>query len=83
MLLMPCVFFRISMKLLFGAFHVHNFSCASFFSLTNFIFFSFCSNSEIDPEVLEYENWLTLLNQELQNQGISLPERYRWFLLCA
>ncbi|QCD88341.1 hypothetical protein DEO72_LG3g2885 [Vigna unguiculata] len=33
------------------------------------------SHSEIDPEVLEYENWLTLLNQELENQGISLPER--------
>ncbi|CAJ1933086.1 unnamed protein product [Sphenostylis stenocarpa] len=33
------------------------------------------SQCEIDPEVLEYENWLTLLNQELENQGISLPER--------
>ncbi|KAG4974038.1 hypothetical protein AAZX31_11G137400 [Glycine max] len=33
------------------------------------------SHCEIDPEVLEYENWLTLLNQELENQGISLPER--------
>ncbi|TKY67333.1 Sec14 cytosolic factor [Spatholobus suberectus] len=33
------------------------------------------SPCEIAPEVLEYENWLTLLNQELENQGISLPER--------
>ncbi|KAJ1381803.1 CRAL-TRIO lipid binding domain [Sesbania bispinosa] len=33
------------------------------------------SQSERAPKVLEYENWLTQLNQELENQGISLPER--------
>ncbi|XP_019448640.1 PREDICTED: uncharacterized protein LOC109351598 isoform X1 [Lupinus angustifolius] len=35
----------------------------------------FCSNSERASEVSEYENWLTQLNQELENQGIILPER--------
>ncbi|XP_020214971.1 uncharacterized protein LOC109798940 [Cajanus cajan] len=33
------------------------------------------SPREIAPEVLEYENWLTLLKKELEKQGISLPER--------
>ncbi|KAK7312484.1 hypothetical protein VNO77_36377 [Canavalia gladiata] len=33
------------------------------------------SHSERAPKVLEYENWLTRLNQELENQGIRLPER--------
>lgn len=33
------------------------------------------SQPERSPEVLEYENWLTQLNEELENQGISLPER--------
>ncbi|PNY09224.1 sec14 cytosolic factor [Trifolium pratense] len=33
------------------------------------------SQPERAPEVLEYEKWLTQLNQELENQGISLPER--------
>ncbi|KAK2382527.1 Sec14p phosphatidylinositol transfer family protein [Trifolium repens] len=33
------------------------------------------SQPEKAPEVLEYEKWLTQLNQELENQGISLPER--------
>lgn len=33
------------------------------------------SQSERAPEVLEYERWLTQLNQELENQGITLPER--------
>lgn len=33
------------------------------------------SQSERAPRVLEYENWLTQLEQELENQGISLPER--------
>ncbi|XP_061352072.1 phosphatidylinositol/phosphatidylcholine transfer protein SFH4 [Gastrolobium bilobum] len=28
-----------------------------------------------DPKILESENWLTQLNQELENQGIRLPER--------
>ncbi|XP_019454033.1 PREDICTED: uncharacterized protein LOC109355367 isoform X2 [Lupinus angustifolius] len=32
-------------------------------------------NTERTPEVSEYENWLTQLNQELENQGIILPER--------
>ncbi|MED6133849.1 hypothetical protein PIB30_032088 [Stylosanthes scabra] len=31
--------------------------------------------SERDPEVLEYQKWLTRLKQELEIQGISLPER--------
>ncbi|CAK8576030.1 unnamed protein product [Lathyrus sativus] len=33
------------------------------------------SQLERAPEVLEYEKWLTQLDQELENQGISLPER--------
>ncbi|KAK7257797.1 hypothetical protein RIF29_32032 [Crotalaria pallida] len=33
------------------------------------------SHSESAPQVSEYENWLTQLNQELENQGIILPER--------
>ncbi|KAG4945271.1 Sec14 cytosolic factor [Glycine soja] len=28
-----------------------------------------------DPKILESEKWLTLLIQELENQGLSLPER--------
>ncbi|TKY48434.1 Sec14 cytosolic factor [Spatholobus suberectus] len=28
-----------------------------------------------DPKILESEKWLTQLNQELENQGLSLPER--------
>ncbi|KAK7262435.1 hypothetical protein RJT34_30008 [Clitoria ternatea] len=33
------------------------------------------SHCERTPAVLECENWVTRLNQELENQGISLPER--------
>ncbi|XP_061373221.1 uncharacterized protein LOC133315585 [Gastrolobium bilobum] len=33
------------------------------------------SHCESAPKVLEYENCLVQLNQELENQGISLPER--------
>ncbi|XP_027347190.1 uncharacterized protein LOC113858668 [Abrus precatorius] len=33
------------------------------------------SHFETAPKVLECENWLTQLNKELENQGISLPER--------
>ncbi|KAL2328735.1 hypothetical protein Fmac_022162 [Flemingia macrophylla] len=35
----------------------------------------YTSPCEIAPEVSEYENWLTLLKQELEKQEISLPER--------
>ncbi|OIW09174.1 hypothetical protein TanjilG_11312 [Lupinus angustifolius] len=33
------------------------------------------SQCSTDPKVLESENWLMKLRQELENQGISLPER--------
>ncbi|KAL1361740.1 hypothetical protein HN51_010064 [Arachis hypogaea] len=45
-------------------------------------------HSESDPEVLEYEKWLIQLKQELEIQGISLPERidddelHRFYSAC-
>ncbi|KAK7261457.1 hypothetical protein RIF29_27770 [Crotalaria pallida] len=42
--------------------------------LTSF-FHAFCSQCLADAKILESENWSTKLNHELENQGISLPER--------
>ncbi|KAK7272079.1 hypothetical protein RJT34_28465 [Clitoria ternatea] len=33
------------------------------------------SQCSTDPKILESENWVTRLNQELENHGITLPER--------
>lgn len=41
-----------------------------------YIFLAFCSQCLTDPKILESEKWLTQLYQELENQGLSLPERY-------
>lgn len=45
----------------------------------SYIFLAFCSKCLTDPKILESEKWLTLLIQELENQGLSLPERYFTF----
>lgn len=67
--------FRINLKLLFGVFYVLISLMQVSLVLPN-IFLAFCSPGEIAPEVSEYNYWLSVLNQELENQGISLPERY-------
>lgn len=45
----------------------------------SYIFLAFSSKCLTDPKILESEKWLTLLIQELENQGLSLPERYFTF----
>lgn len=65
--------FRLSLWLLYRA--CQELSLHASFVLAN-TFLSFFSQLEKAPEVLEYEKWLTQLDQELENEGISLPERY-------